>query len=83
MNRTCLRMESSIQEQYKKMQYREILDQLRAHVASLFHAHKDERFIYHNLDHTEQVVENTVRIANHYQLSDEDFFIVCGRQLVS
>lgn len=58
------------------MQYREILDQLRAHVASLFHAHKDERFIYHNLHHTEQVVENTVRIANHYQLSDEDFFIV-------
>lgn len=58
------------------MQYREILDQLRAHIASLFHAHKDERFIYHNLSHTEQVVENVVRIANHYQLSDEDFFIV-------
>lgn len=58
------------------MQYREILDQLRAHVASLFHAHNDERFIYHNLHHTEQVVENTVRIANHYQLSDQDFFIV-------
>lgn len=58
------------------MQYREILDQLRAHVASLFHAHNDERLIYHNLQHTEQVVENTVRIANHYQLSDQDFFIV-------
>lgn len=58
------------------MQYREILDQLRAHVASLFHAHIDERFIYHNLKHTEQVVENTVKIANHYQLSDQDFFIV-------
>lgn len=58
------------------MQYREILDQLRAHVASLFDAHIDERFIYHNLHHTEQVVENTVKIANHYQLSDQDFFIV-------
>lgn len=58
------------------MQYREILDQLRVHVASLFLSHKDERFVYHNLHHTEQVVENTVRIANHYQLSDRDFFIV-------
>ncbi|TCC97064.1 phosphohydrolase [Pedobacter hiemivivus] len=58
------------------MQYREILDQLRTHVASLFQAHKDERFVYHNLHHTEQVVENAVRIANHYQLSDRDFFIV-------
>lgn len=58
------------------MQYREILDQLRNHVANLFHTHKDERFIYHNLHHTEQVVENTVKIANHYQLSEQDFFIV-------
>ena len=58
------------------MQYREILDQLRTHVASLFHAHNDARFIYHNLQHTEQVVENTVKIASHYQLSDQDFFIV-------
>ncbi len=58
------------------MQYREILDQLRAHVAGLFHAHNDERFTYHNLQHTEQVVENAVRIANHYQLADEEFFIV-------
>jgi predicted metal-dependent HD superfamily phosphohydrolase len=58
------------------MQYREILDQLHTHVANLFHANKDERFIYHNLRHTEQVVENTVKIANHYQLSDHDFFVV-------
>jgi len=58
------------------MQYREILDQLHTHVAGLFHAHKDERFIYHNLHHTEQVVQNAVKIANHYQLSDHDFFVV-------
>lgn len=58
------------------MQYREILDQLRSHVASLFHAHNDTRFSYHNLEHTEQVVENAVKIASHYQLSDQDFFTV-------
>lgn len=58
------------------MNYREILDQLRSHVANVFHAKSDARLIYHNLNHTEQVVENAVKIANHYQLSDEDFFIV-------
>lgn len=58
------------------MQYREILNQLHTYVANLFEANKDERFVYHNIGHTEQVVENTVKIANHYQLSDQDFFIV-------
>ena len=58
------------------MNYREILEQLRTHVTWLFQANKDPRFLYHNLNHTEQVVENTVKLANHYQLSDHDFFIV-------
>jgi predicted metal-dependent HD superfamily phosphohydrolase len=58
------------------MNYLEVLDQVRAHVASLFHAKKDERLIYHNLTHTEQVVKSVVKIANHYQLSDHDFFVV-------
>lgn len=58
------------------MHYREILDQLKTHVATLFHSNTDERFIYHNLEHTEQVVENVIKIANHYQLSEKDFFIV-------
>ncbi|MHA4895590.1 Pycsar system effector family protein [Pedobacter sp. PWIIR3] len=58
------------------MNYREILEQLRAHVTWLFKSRTDARFFYHNLEHTEQVVENVVKIANHYQLSDQDFFIV-------
>jgi len=58
------------------MNYLEVLDQVRAHVASLFHANKDERLIYHNLGHTERVVKAVVKIANHYQLSDHDFFVV-------
>lgn len=58
------------------MQYRELLDQLRGHVSHLFRTHQDSRFIYHNLDHTQQVVENAIRISNHYRLSDRDFFIV-------
>ncbi|MES2829323.1 MAG: Pycsar system effector family protein [Bacteroidota bacterium] len=58
------------------MQYREILEQLRIHVSNLFKADNDTRFFYHNLEHTEQVVENVVTIANHYELTDHDFFIV-------
>ncbi|RZL18664.1 MAG: phosphohydrolase [Pedobacter sp.] len=58
------------------MNYRELLEQLRTHVTWLFRANKDQRFLYHNLDHTEHVVENAVKLANHYQLSDQDFFIV-------
>lgn len=58
------------------MNYLEVLDQVRAHVASLFHAQKDDRLIYHDLVHTENVVKAVVKIANHYQLADQDFFIV-------
>lgn len=58
------------------MNYLEILDQVRAHVASLFHTNNNDRLIYHNLVHTEQVVKAVIKIGNHYQLSDEDFFIV-------
>jgi len=58
------------------MNYLDTLDQVRAHAAALFHAKKDDRLIYHNLQHTEQVVKAVVKIANHYQLTDQDFFIV-------
>lgn len=58
------------------MNYLDILDQVRAHVAALFHAKKDDKLIYHNLQHTEHVVKAVVKIANHYQLNDQDFFIV-------
>jgi predicted metal-dependent HD superfamily phosphohydrolase len=58
------------------MNYLVVLDQVKAHVASLFHAKKDDKLIYHNFIHTEQVVKSVVKIANHYQLSDHDFFVV-------
>lgn len=58
------------------MNYLETLDQVRAYAASLFQTKKDDKLIYHNLQHTENVVKAVVKIANHYQLSDQDFFIV-------
>lgn len=32
--------------------------------------------LYHNLKHTQDVAAAALKIANHYQLSDDDFFIV-------
>jgi predicted metal-dependent HD superfamily phosphohydrolase len=58
------------------MNYLELLDRIKAHVENLFATNKDDRLIYHNAYHTEQVVKNAVRIANHYKLSDVDFFTV-------
>ncbi|WP_158795403.1 Pycsar system effector family protein [Pedobacter sp. L105] len=56
--------------------YLELLDQVRNYTAGLFHDNKDDKLIYHNILHTEQVVKAVVKIANHYQLSDQDFFVV-------
>ena len=58
------------------MNYLELLDQIRAHVAISFQTKNDDRLLYHNLLHTEQVVKAVVKIGNHYKLSDQDFFIV-------
>lgn len=58
------------------MNYLEVLGQVKTHVAGLFNSGNDQVLPYHNLAHTEQVVENAVKIANYYQLSDQDFFIL-------
>jgi len=56
--------------------YLEILTQVRTYTAGLFHNNKNDKLIYHNILHTEQVVKAVVKIANHYKLSDQDFFVV-------
>lgn len=58
------------------MNYLELQDQVKAHVSSLFLNSTDQRLIYHNLEHTEQVVAAATRLAGFYNLSPEDFFIV-------
>jgi HD superfamily phosphodiesterase len=59
------------------MDYRSILEQAQHYIRSLFDSHVDEKLHYHNLRHTENVVGAATQIAQHYQLSDVDFFIVC------
>ena len=58
------------------MDYHLILDQTQQYVRDFFGSHVDEKIIYHDRTHTEQVVKAVRMIAQHYQLSERDFFIV-------
>jgi predicted metal-dependent HD superfamily phosphohydrolase len=52
------------------------LDEIKQYVTSFFHTHANDKLIYHNLGHTENVVNAAIEIANHYRLSDLDYFVV-------
>jgi len=58
------------------MDYNIILEQAQQYVRNFFSSHIDERIVYHDHTHTEEVVEAARMIGQHYQLSDRDFFIV-------
>ncbi len=58
------------------MDYSSILEQAQHYVRSFFDTHVNDKLLYHNRKHTEQVVEAAVQIAQHYQLNDDEFFIV-------
>lgn len=58
------------------MNYKQLQEDVASHVRHYFQTHNDPRLVYHNLAHTEEVVNAAQQIANHYQLSDEDFFTV-------
>jgi len=51
-------------------------DEVHQFALQFFREHSDARIIYHDLTHTQQVAAASTQIANHYHLSDNDFFIV-------
>jgi predicted metal-dependent HD superfamily phosphohydrolase len=59
------------------MDHQTLLEQAEHYVRSSYDTNVNEKLHYHNLRHTEQVVEAATQIAQHYQLSDVDFFTVC------
>ncbi|SFH03634.1 Pycsar system effector family protein [Pedobacter insulae] len=61
-----------------KINYKQQLEEVKNFVLDYFHTRHDAKLVYHNLDHTQGVVNATMQIANHYQLNDKDFFIVCA-----
>jgi predicted metal-dependent HD superfamily phosphohydrolase len=58
------------------MNYQQLLQQVQDDVLNYYKTHDTSKLIYHNLEHTNGVVAAATQIANHYQLSDSDFFIV-------
>jgi predicted metal-dependent HD superfamily phosphohydrolase len=60
------------------MNYHELLKSVEDHVNFFFKEHQDPNLFFHNLAHTRNVVESTKQIADHYQLDDRNFFIVCA-----
>lgn len=58
------------------MDYSTTLEQAKHYVRSYFDHHVNEKLYYHNLKHTERVVEAATQIGQHYQLNDVDFFTV-------
>lgn len=58
------------------MDYKHLLEEVKEYVTTYFNSHEHSKLVYHNLNHTQDVVKATMQIANHYQLSDQDFFVV-------
>ncbi|MCX2496001.1 DUF5706 domain-containing protein [Pedobacter sp. PF22-3] len=58
------------------MNYKKLQEDVEKHVGDYFHTHSDPRLVYHNLEHTQEVVNAAQQIANHYQLNEQDFFVV-------
>jgi predicted metal-dependent HD superfamily phosphohydrolase len=60
------------------MNYHELLQKVEDHVNLFFREHADPNLFFHNLAHTRDVVDKTKQIADHFQLDDRNFFIVCA-----
>lgn len=58
------------------MNYQQLQQEIESYVVNYFDSHHETQLIYHDLAHTKRVVEAAIQIANHYQLSADDFFIV-------
>lgn len=58
------------------MSYKELQEQVRQNVIHFYKNKGNEKFVYHNLSHTEAVVSNAVRLGEHYKLDEKDLFIV-------
>jgi predicted metal-dependent HD superfamily phosphohydrolase len=56
--------------------YHKLLGKIKDFVSDIFHSKESSPYVYHNIKHTEDVVDATIRIANHYQLNNDDFFAV-------
>ncbi|MCC9137556.1 Pycsar system effector family protein [Pontibacter silvestris] len=56
------------------MNYSVLLQDAESFIKSYIKAHSNPLLVYHNLEHTEQVVAIAGKIANYYQLADDERF---------
>jgi predicted metal-dependent HD superfamily phosphohydrolase len=58
------------------MNYQHLLKQVKEYAEAYYKTHKHDNLVYHDEGHTHHVVTAVTQIANHYQLTDHDFFVV-------
>jgi len=58
------------------MNFLQLLKDIEAHIKNMAVTQGTVHFHYHNLRHTEYVVNAAMTISNHYELGDRDFFTV-------
>ncbi|RFS18950.1 HD domain-containing protein [Chitinophaga silvatica] len=58
------------------MQYSAIIDAARDYITDQYSQHPKPQLVYHNLTHTQQVVQAAAQIAAHYRLQDEELLAV-------
>ena len=60
------------------MNYHALLIKVKDHVNLFYLEHASTNYCYHNQNHTRDVLDAVQKIADHYQLDDRSFFIVCA-----
>jgi predicted metal-dependent HD superfamily phosphohydrolase len=58
------------------MIYKQALARIKEFVQNYFAGHPNPNRIYHNLEHTQNVVELALQIADHYKLDGKSLFII-------
>ena len=56
--------------------YTTLYKKAEVHVTEMFQKLQPAHLVFHNLEHTENVVRKVNEIAGHYNLSEEDMMIV-------
>lgn len=55
------------------MDYKALQTLVEQYVRNYFATHADEKLVFHNLQHTQDVVRAAMQIGDHYQLSEHDY----------
>jgi predicted metal-dependent HD superfamily phosphohydrolase len=58
------------------MNYTALIEDVKQELIHFFKKHQNPGFIYHNREHTEEVVAHVTEIADHYELDEKDRFVV-------